>query len=343
MNDIKKIIFKDISNIIKLLKSNKSISIYPYLLSDLEQLQELCDDLGIEGYQTFADTNISLNYQKYNDNIINTIAGSYLIDYDFTFELLSNITEFYNSSPLYKMYDDETRISLQLEEILELVMEFLHYFDDRYLETFYKVFNEKKLIVAKPGESDALGMTYNGYKFSPYIIFENRNSLVTVATIIHEVAHAFSTYLIKNIEFKKQNNRYLINTIEICSYTTEFFFIEYLEKEHILTHDTKRLINEFNHYLQDNSLYLFEEFSKGSDNLDITDEIQSVMKDFYGRALAPYLVSLNDKEKALYLIDRISIESCEKPLTEILKDNNMDIEDIASFSSASKVLKRVWK
>ena len=40
MEKLEKIIFKDINKIILLLKKNKSISMYPYLMSDLEQAEE---------------------------------------------------------------------------------------------------------------------------------------------------------------------------------------------------------------------------------------------------------------------------------------------------------------
>ena len=342
MEKIKKVIFKDINNIICLLKKNKSISTYPYLITDLVQLQDLCDDLGIEGYPDFEDTNVFLDAKKYNDNAVNTIAESYLIDYDFIYKLLSKVNNFYDTNPTHKMYDDNPKVNLQLPEMLDLAVEFLTYFDKRYLNTFLRIYNEKKLIMVNPNDGD-FGLTYNGYAFSPYIVFENRNNLLTVETIVHEVAHAFSTHLIGRIDFKHQYNHYLTNTVEICSYSTELFFIQYLLDNHILPEDTQRLINQFNRYLQYDAATLIALFNEHDEYFCATEKTDSMLSNFYGRTIGTYLFGLNDKEKALYLIDRISIESCKKILTDIIIDNGMDLKDISNFRSGKRVLRKLWK
>ena len=72
-------------------------------------------------------------------------------------------------------------------------------------------------------------------------------------------------------------------------------------------------------------------------------EFDDDISDFFGKTIAYYLHSLNDKEKVFYLLDRIHIESKERNLLEILKNNNVDIDYIESFDYAKKLINRNWR
>ena len=346
MDELKQVIFKDINNTIMRLKLNHSISLYPYLLSDLNELYDLCNALGIEGYPVYEDTKVFTTSQKYNVNIVNKINEIYFQNYALFESLIRSVNRFYKDYPTYKEYDYFPKIKMDINEIVLLVSDFLKKFDMRYYNLFKDLSNKRKLIISPIPSRNAAGITYNGYTFSPYIVFENTNNLLTATTIVHEIAHAFSNNLISNIELKKQNNRYLNNSVEICSYTIELFFIDYLKKIHFYENDIQRLINDYNSLLKRSAKYCEENLYIVSKTIDLKEEdgedndFNNGFANLCGKCLAVYLFSLKDKDKALDLIDKISIESCEKSLTDIILDNNMDYNDISKFKSGRKLFKK---
>ena len=342
-----KAILHDIDKTISLLKKNKSKSIYPFLCLDLESLYEICAETGVENFPIYdIDDRIVDDFfcKKLDPLMVKNLSDSY--------EIIKNLTNvilnFYENYPTYKLYNYVPKQYVSLEKSVDICTDFLDEYNQKFLDILYGLFKEKKLLT--PGNcvigENLFGASYNSYlTFSSYIIFQNSYTISSAITLAHETAHIYSYNLTRNYPLIKKIKKMISLTQETRPFTTELFFLDYLKTHKICPDDIKLIQGEFNGSLYEHAIKIADLIEGYEDDMNkIIKDDDYVKASLYllGRVFALYLFSLNDKEKIDYLLDRIDIECCDKYFMDILKDNNMDYEDIMNFDSASKLILKRW-
>ena len=342
MDEFKKMIFNDMNNIINQI-NNSNIDDAPYLCSDLNDLFIICDNFGITDYPKIDLKYLNSELEKLDDNAIQTTINSYTKDPSFILNIIYNIYKFYRWKGISGCDYNNLSTKLAPNESYQLAKDFYSSFDKRYLDVFNKLYDNKRIRSFESSDDELFGITEYGISYLPYVFYTEFNNILTATTIIHEIAHAYCAIEQQKLGYQKMYHSILINTVEIPPYTIELFFYDYLNKIGFNKNDVNLLYNIYSASLKVIAkdcycnYYRKKNFKDNDINL-----VNSQISTLYGKALGIYLYSLNNKEKAINLIDIINIESCSKILPDIIKDNNMDYDDIVSFESGSKLILKKW-
>ena len=318
----------------------------------VSNIQDLCLELPI-GFKNLDISKInSSTLLKFNREYNKILYRNYQdCNNCFTFisNLINNISEYLKN---FDFVDNNEYKKIKLEDSMTIAYDFLKWYNKDYKETLINVGNCGKLIFKNCKNSltsNKHGITYFSYESNDiYILINNLKSLITASCIAHEITHAYYIGIDNNCSYKKRIRRDYNLTGEIASYTTELYFIDYLFEKNYSYEDIFLLINDYDYYLfmLTSCWKLFFETKKkitSKEYKNIKTEFDSDMSDFFGKIMAYYLHSLNDKEKVFYLLNRIHIESKEKNLVEILNNNGINPTYIESFDYAKKLINDHWR
>ncbi|MBE6161106.1 MAG: hypothetical protein E7158_02645 [Firmicutes bacterium] len=345
------LIINSFNNLAKKVVSEKNNAAALAHFIGINNIQDLCLELPI----SFKKLNISklnsstilkLN-QEYNKFLYRNYQDCNNC-FNFTANLMKNISEYLQK---FDYNDNIENKRIKLVDLITIAYDFLKWYNKDYKETLINLNNNGRLIFkdCKNSFTSKHGITYFSYEPNDiYIVINNLKTLITSSCIAHEITHAYYINLDNNCSYKKRIRRDYNLTGEIASYTTELFFIDYLFEKNFSYEDIFLLINDYDYYLfmLTSCWKLFFETKHKMTSIDYKNEqkeFEDDISDFFGKAMAYYLHSLNDKEKVFYLLDRIHIESKEKNLLEILNNNNIDIDYIESFDYAKKLINKHWR
>ena len=342
MDELKEMLLNDMSNIIKLISTSKLKDI-PYLCDDLNDLSIVCDSFGIKEYPRIDFLLYDEQFKEFNKNAEQIILNSYIKDPDFILNLIINIHKFYKFKKIFNCNYNNLATKLTPNESCQLVREFYSSFDKKYLNVFNELYDNKRIRSFDSLDDELFGITEYGISYLPYIFYTEFNNVLTATTIIHEVAHAYCAIEQRKLGYQKMHHSILVNAYEIPPYTIELFFYDYLSSIDFNRHDINLLYNIYSASLKVIVKNCYHNYYCKKDlNDNDMNIVNSQIDTLYGKALGIYLYSLNDKEKAIHLIDTINIESCSKILPDIIKDNNMDYDDIVNFKSGSSLIRKKW-
>lgn len=352
MDELKTIIQKDIDKTFKNFKSEKD-SFKRFLnFIDLDSLYDLCNYLEIK------IPPISIYNTKLLREIDKYVKQSFFSDYEsckealnFTQELLKNIINFFEKNVTTCDYSRELQEGLNLDEELNLAISFLEKCDRNFIEVLTLTSKEHKLLLSEEvvEDNENCGITFSSFlNYSPYIAIKNFSNISTSSTIVHECVHAFEEKQSKQYSLKKRFHRIRSRMLEIPSYYYELCFFKYLEDNNLYVTDIPALRRDFdiylpvtakkwNDYFENKTSFSTKDYYKIQENYDF--DIETI----YGKAIAYYLYSLNDKEKADYLLDRLRIESLTKNIVQSIKNCNVDLEDIMNLGSSKKLIIKNWR
>lgn len=342
MKDLEKKLYNEIDSCLFALKNE------PYskqIACDLNQLFSLCKTLQLTDYNVdlsiffrmFFNTDFFDYYKEYKNNfrtnqiIINTY-------YNFFIKLFPNGT----NDITYNLISQ-----IDITESLDLVYDFLDFFNKKYYETFIAA--KEKLIVLNPNSYKKYkyyGAAYGGNSSltSPRIVIFDFNNLSTCITIAHELSHIYNFSLNHNLSNAEYLQKNTSCCFEINSYYTELCFFDYLST--MFKDDINSCKKEFDEYLSDVIFYLADVFFKNKHNfinfLLKSDNYVYIINDFLGRIIAYILYSLHDIEKGNYICQKIMIDSCHTSLKDILFNEGINLEEYSTHEKVFKLIQKHW-
>lgn len=346
MDAVETNIKRDINNIVQKAKRSKSKSTYVYNIIDLDCLYDLCDILDIK-YNIFD----ILDYRKLQEfsrsNLNNTYA-LFLKNKNFIEIIAKNIVDSLQNNTLFPI---NPSIKLEYNDLVNISKDFLKDYNVNIFNSLVDCIKKNKVFYYDDFEEEGLTYSSVGNNFSPYIIIDSQNTIMSAVSLVHEATHAYYRYY-RNL-FKNSTELNILNSniSEIPSYTLELYFFEWLKSKKICLEDNYILKNNFFNLLLDIAHY----FANLFDNQDFIftkndfANFASIEKKyilnidtFIGKSFACYLYSLNDIEKVNYLIDKLFQNKDVMSLEEIIRKNNLDYEDIINFESGKKLIKKIY-
>ena len=334
-------VLKDINNTIANLKKNKSLSSYYYSLIDLDALYELCSILDINNYPIYDDIN-KVDIDKNRKSIGPYILKNLFLNLDIYEKMCNNVINELNT---FSLYYNPINHPISIEDNYTYSAEFLNYFSKSFLNILLKLLLDNRIIIVNDFEDSpkASGFTYTSYSnFDPYILLLDCGNIVTGSSLVHEIAHAYNDTIVNNVNRKdKQFIRYSF-TDELTSLYTEIIFSNYLSDNHLLNGDGKSLLRNmtFNFYLATKAVLDTIKTLKNNGEIVFTDEIRYDFEVLIAMAIGLYLAQNIKKDEALKKIDIINKNGYKIDFIDTLIQAELDIDDIISFNSASKYIRK---
>lgn len=345
MDDIERIIKKDINTVLGKLKQNKNKSTYVYNLIDLSFLNDLCNFFDIFDGQINNYDFISYEKFKNIEKILNdNFFKLFIKNKDFIKWAAVSIAESLNC---YNFYPVEFKNMIKEKETVNITLDFLNHYNNGIYNLLKKVSKDNKIFMTD--NFITYGVTYfsAAENFSPYIIIEQQYNIIDPITLAHEITHVY--YMSRQ---NLSKNYYKINASNSCfneipTYTLELYFYNWLKENKICSSDNKTLYNLIFLYIYKESKYFFNYFKK---DLNLSQDFETITSDdfklklynFIGILFAFYFYSINDLEKIDSIFKKI-YDSKEIPsLEEIISDYNLNYEDIINFKYGKKIAKNLY-
>lgn len=345
MDDIERIIKKDVNTVLGKLKQNKNKSTYVYNLIDLILLDDLCNFFDIfDGQINNYDF---ISYEKYKniEKILNdNFFKLFIKNKDFIKWAAVSIAESLNC---YNFYPVEFKNMIKEKETVNITLDFLNHYNNGIYNLLKKVSKDNKIFMTDNFIS--YGFTYfsAAENFSPYIIIAQQYNIIDSITLAHEITHVY--YMSRQ---NLNKNYYKINASNSCfneipTYTLELYFYNWLKENKICSSDNKTLYNLIFLDIYKESKYFFNYFKR---NLNLSQDFETITSDdfklklynFIGILFAFYFYSINDLEKIDSIFKKF-YDSKEIPsLEEIISDYNLNYEDIINFKYGKKIAKKLY-
>ncbi len=241
MDDIERIIKKDINTVLGKLKQNKNKSTYVYNLIDLILLDDLCNFFDI--FDDQINNYDFISYKKYKniEKILNdNFFKLFIKNKDFIKWAAISIAEALNC---YNFYPVEFKNMIKEKEAVNITLDFLKHYNNDIYNLLKTVSKDNKIFMTDNFIS--YGVTYfsAAENFSPYIIIEQQYNIMDPITLAHEITHVY--YMSRQ---NLNKNYYKINASNSCfneipTYTLELYFYEWLKENKICSSDNKILYN----------------------------------------------------------------------------------------------------
>lgn len=345
MDDIERIIKKDINTVLGKLKQNKNKSTYVYNLIDLSLLDDLCNFFDI--FDDQINNYDFISYKKYKniEKILNdNFFKLFIKNKDFIKWAAISIAEALNC---YNFYPVEFKNMIKEKEVVNITLDFLKHYNNDIYNLLKTVSKDNKIFMTDNFIS--YGVTYfsAAENFSPYIIIEQQYNIMDPITLAHEITHV---YYMSRQNLRK--NYYKLNASNSCfneipTYTLELYFYEWLKENKICSSDNKILYNLIFLYIYNEAKYFINYFKK---NLNLSQDFETITSDdfklklynFIGILFAFYFYSINDLEKIDSIFKKFYDSKKIPSLEEIISDYDLNYEDIINFKYGKKLAKNLY-
>lgn len=345
MDDIERIIKKDINTVLGKLKQNKNKSTYVYNLIDLSLLDDLCNFFDI--FDDQINNYDFISYKKYKniEKILNdNFFKLFIKNKDFIKWAAISIAEALNC---YNFYPVEFKNMIKEKEAVNITLDFLKHYNNDIYNLLKTVSKDNKIFMTDNFIS--YGFTYfsAAENFSPYIIIEQQYNIMDPITLAHEITHV---YYMSRQNLRK--NYYKLNASNSCfneipTYTLELYFYEWLKENKIYSSDNKILYNLIFLYIYNEAKYFINYFKR---NLNLSQDFETITSDdfklklynFIGILFAFYFYSINDLEKIDSIFKKFYDSKKIPTLEEIISDYDLNYEDIINFKYGKKLAKNLY-
>lgn len=345
MDDIERIIKKDINTVLGKLKQNKNKSTYVYNLIDLSLLDDLCNFFDI--FDDQINNYDFISYKKYKniEKILNdNFFKLFIKNKDFIKWAAISIAEALNC---YNFYPVEFKNMIKEKEAVNITLDFLKHYNNDIYNLLKTVSKDNKIFMTDNFIS--YGFTYfsAAENFSPYIIIEQQYNIMDPITLAHEITHV---YYMSRQNLRK--NYYKLNASNSCfneipTYTLELYFYEWLKENKICSSDNKILYNLIFLYIYNEAKYFINYFKR---NLNLSQDFETITSDdfklklynFIGILFAFYFYSINDLEKIDSIFKKFYDSKKIPTLEEIISDYDLNYEDIINFKYGKKLAKNLY-
>lgn len=348
MDDIERIIKKDINTVLGKLKQNKNKSTYAYNLIDLSLLYDLCDIFDVSDIFDNQINNYDFIFYKKYKNIEKILNDNFfklfIKNKDFIKWAAISIAEALNC---YNFYPVEFKNVIKEKEAVNITLDFLKHYNNNIYNLLKTVSKDNKIFMTDNFISYGVTCFSTTENFSPYIIIEQQYNIMDSITLAHEITHV---YYMSRQNFSK--NYYKINASNSCfneipTYTLELYFYEWLKENRICSNDNKILYNLIFLYIYNEAKYFINYFKKNlnlSQNFEtiISDDFKLKLYDFIGILFAFYFYSIKDLEKIDSIFKKFYDSKKIPTLKEIISDYGLNYEDIINFKYGKKLAKNLY-
>lgn len=267
--DIKKIIINDIYKVINKIRNCKSKSMYNIYLYELDSLYYLCNQIDLKEYPKLEDYSYK-SFEINDDKLMKKYMKQLLKDKKYHLEFIKNeknIDREKSKNELNYVIDN----NINMEQIIEIMLEFLKDYDIELYNIFVKLYNENRIIINNTENYDCTSelltpaYTINSYgSFTPYMVIKYTDDLDDSVNIIHELGHIYDYMQIRSNKVSMQKK---INCLEeVIYYYLQFVYTDYLSKKKIFDRNIANLYYGY-------SAPYIEYIGKIKEEYEVLDEI----------------------------------------------------------------------
>ena len=290
----------DIISLVYKIKKCHSKSLYDKLISDLSMLYDLANILQLDNVLDVDNYSYKTFLTDYTEREKNQ-KNFYNENYEFNGELTDNYIYLLNKYTIQNFNYNVTKMNIK--ESQTLVAEFLNKLDKKIYKSFKNCVKNNKFIYISSKECDFFndGLTFYGNYFKPYVLIDDKKSIFTALTSVHEAGHIYDFDNLKEYKFNYLG--------EIYSHFLELVFGDYLIDNKI---DCKNVKYEYLNNLKETVTDLYNLLNEDIiTNLDFKQKYNQIYYNLeytYGMVLALefYNIYLQDKELGMYKINEFS-------------------------------------
>lgn len=340
MEQIRRLIFKDIMNVIYRIKRCRSKSMEQKYSLELCSLYYLCDELGIDDYpkiENYSTKNVYKNdlveYKMFLDQFEN--------NFDYHIEFSKNVDHLNEEIELKR----EEQNVVCMEETIDITTDFLCEFDPFLAKIFKRKLNDGRIILNGGKiphlnnlveDDSSVALTIHSYgSFSPYVVLNFHGTIQDASSLSHEIGHCYIAERDFVNSYHVVRQKKINHFVEVYPYFINFCFHQYCIKNRIYISDSKIVMDGYNQLLIP-YLTNLKQSLEGNTELDYYDLLECLDYN-YGISIALHFYDryLRDPEKTKREMNQFIEDDGNYRFMEMLERYHLKEELIHS-----KVLKK---